>query len=200
VEEFGGAEELWQRYDFTQHNDRPTANRTAGGVALPVHINVTLWAVNKTRTRITESWWLRFNPRFDTHAGGGGHSPQSMRLNKLASLIDPADVLLNGSKVLHALTGGVVYGETLGDPSLLHISSIDVPVVKVGAGNASLAADTPPLAGLNPAPLPNDVAPRVQDGFAFNIFNNLWSTNAIQWFPFDAEDRSWKMRFAMSVP
>ena len=38
--------------------------------------------------------------------------PSSMRLSKLGSLIDPLDIVFNGSKTLHGLDeGGIVYGE-----------------------------------------------------------------------------------------
>ena len=30
--------------------------------------------------------------------------------------------------------------------------------------------------------------------------NNLWETNAIQWYPFLQEDRDWTFRFGMAVP
>ena len=54
------------------------------------------------------------------------------------------------------------------------MASLDVPIVKVGAGNASLDPGAPPLEGLNPAPVPNDRAPNLAQGFGFNIYNNLW--------------------------
>jgi len=73
---------------------------------------------------------------------------------------------------------GVVYGE--GTDDAFRVSSLDVPVVKVGAGNASLEPDAPPLQALNPSPLPIASLPRLAQGFAFNIHNNIWGTNAIQ--------------------
>jgi hypothetical protein len=73
VRDYGGAAELWQRYDFAQ----ASANTNA-----PVHINITLLAFNKTATRITESWWLRFHP-----AENAVLKHRSMRLDKLGALI-----------------------------------------------------------------------------------------------------------------
>jgi len=99
------------------------------------------------------------------------------------------------------LNGGVVYGNNLSDPTALRISSLDIPVIKVGAGNAPLAVDAPPLEALNPAPVPNDVNPNLEQGFAFNLYNNLWSTNAIQWYPFAPQgDEDWVFRFSISAP
>ena len=60
-----------------------------------------------------------------------------------------------------------MYGE--GTDGAFRVSSLDVPVVKVGAGNASLEPDAPPLQGLNPSPLPIASLPRLAQGFAFNI-------------------------------
>eukprot|EP01050_Picozoa_sp_SAG11_P042405 SAG11_NODE_19513_length_465_cov_0.838798_1_plen_87_part_10 len=68
VADYGGARELWQRYDFAQ-----PSGRTA-----PVRVNVTTMAFDKSATRITESWWLRFHPKENA---AFRHS--SMRLSKL---------------------------------------------------------------------------------------------------------------------
>ena len=104
VKEFGGAAELWQRYDFL---------KSSSGV----NVSITLHAVNKTATRITESWWLRFNPK-----ASAALKPSSMRLSKLGALIDPLDIVFNGSKTLHGLDeGGIVYG----DKGSFQLASLD---------------------------------------------------------------------------
>ena len=158
VADYGGARELWQRYEFAQDS-----------VTAPVHVNITTMAFEKTPTRITESWWLRFHPKENAELK---HS--SMRLSKLGALIDPLDVVFNGSKTLHGLDeGGVVYGGSHAE-GVFRVASLDVPIVKVGAGNASLDPSAPPLEGLNPAPVPNDRAPLLSGGLGFNIYNNLW--------------------------
>jgi hypothetical protein len=159
VSDYGGAAELWQRYTF-----RPDAALVGG-----LRVSITASAFNKTATRITESWWMRFQPRESTALN---HS--AMMLEKLGRPVAPLDVVVNGSRTLHGLTlGGVSYL-----PAGFRVSSLDVPVVKVGSGNASLnSADGAPLLGLNPSPVPNDRSPSLADGFAFNIYNNEWGTN-----------------------
>eukprot|EP01044_Picomonas_judraskeda_P000772 COSAG03_NODE_37_length_17551_cov_15.651444_16_plen_924_part_00 len=195
VRDFGGAQELWQRYDFAEHLQ---------GRHHHLRIAITVWAFNKTATRTTESWWLRFQPVENAIL-----QHRDMRLSKLGTLIDPLDVVLNGSRSLHGVDErGVVYinqreqqhQHDRGDTVSLRVSSLDVPVVKIGAGNASLQPDSPPLEALNPSPLPIASLPRLSSGFAWNIYNNLWGTNAIQWYPFVARDKHWKFRFAMEVP
>ena len=186
------AQTLWQRYTFSRRSSGDRA--LPSSAPRPLVVNITTWAFAKTRTRITESWWLRFHPALETAEA------QRMRLHTLGSLIDPRNVVLNGSKTLHALDRGIVYGDDMEDPRSLRIGSLDVPTVKLGAGNASLDANAPPLEGLNPAPVPNDVDPRLENGAAFNVYNNLWETNAIQWYPFLQEDKDWTFRFSMVVP
>jgi len=192
IRDFGGAQTLWQRYTFSRRSSGDRALQSSA--PRPLVVNITTWAFAKTRTRITESWWLRFHPALETAEA------QSMRLHTLGSLINPRNVVLNGSKTLHALDRGIVYGNDIRDPTSLRIGSPDVPTIKVGAGNASLDANAPPLEGLNPAPVPKDVDPRLENGVGFNIYNSLWETNAIQWYPFLQEDRDWTFRFGMAVP
>lgn len=185
VKDYGGAAELWQRYDFAQ----------PAGAKTPVMVNITTLAFNKTATRTTESWWLRFHP---SENAALKHS--SMRLDKLGALIDPLDVVFNGSKTLHGVQSGVIYGNSLTAGDAFRVGSLDVPIVKVGAGNASLEPGAPPLESLNPAPVPNDRNPNLADGFGFNVYNNLWATNGIEWYPYVSRDRDWLFRFSMVVP
>ena len=163
VRDFGGAQELWQGYEFSQHQleSKSNSNDTTGTTSV-LRVNITLWAFNKTATRTTESWWLRFQP-----AENAALRHRNMRLSKLGSLIDPLDVVLNGSRSLHGVDEtGVVYvnhhqqqKDGAGRVSF-RVSSLDVPVVKVGAGNASLEPNAHPIEGLNPSPLPIATLPR----------------------------------------
>ena len=50
---------------------------------------------------------------------------------------------------------------------------------------------------------PDPAAPRCApepELTASNAYNNLWETNAIQWYPFLQEDKDWTFRFGMAVP
>jgi hypothetical protein len=67
-------------------------------------------------------------------------------------------LVLNGSHSLHAITRGVSVMSTQHDERL-HIASVDVPLVDVGAPN----------------PLPNPCqGPDMSEGVAFNLVNNIW--------------------------
>lgn len=122
-----------------------------------------------------------------------------MRLDKLGSLISPLDVVLNGSKSMHAIGKGIVYGPDMNDPAHFAVESLDVPVVKVGAGGASLESSAL-LDGLNPAPVPGDSDPDVEKGFAFNIHSNMWNTNGVEWYPYDSQGQHLKFRFRINMP
>ena len=219
LEDFGSVEEMWMKYHFER--------TSVGGCA----IDVTFTEINKTATRITESHWLRFHPTPTV-------CPSQMRLHKIDSLVDPIDIVYNGSRTLHAVQRGVIYhnpdkkhgtkggvyhnsdkkhdtkggvyhnsghkqqhlsGSDAFNGLFFSVETVDAPVVKIGAGNASLAP-TALLHGLNPAPVPNDRAPDLSGGFAVNLENNLWNTNGIEWFPYDKEGRSMQYRFRINVP
>ncbi|XP_062498804.1 uncharacterized protein LOC134176140 [Corticium candelabrum] len=135
-------------------------------------ITLELSLINKTATRIPESISVYFNPRVE--------DPTMMRLNKLGQLLDPVDVVVNGSRHLHGLspTGGVEYGN-------LQFRSLDTSVVSIG--------------GTNPFPVPAD-KPDLTKGFSFLISNNLWGTNYIMWYPFLPKDASRMYRMVMTIP
>jgi hypothetical protein len=67
-------------------------------------------------------------------------------------------LVLNGSHSLHAISRGVSVRSRRQDEEL-HIGSVDVPLVAVGA----------------PDPLPNPCrGPDMREGVSFNPVNNIW--------------------------
>lgn len=36
-------------------------------------------------------------------------------------------------------------------------------------------------------------------GFAFNIYNNIWDTNYIMWYPYDDVDANFRARFYVDI-
>lgn len=71
----------------------------------------------------------------------------------------------------------------------IQVSSPDVPLVCPMTGNSQ---QTPVVF---PAPLHPITEPIT--GFAFNIYNNIWETNWIFWYPYNPQDANLKARFAV---
>jgi hypothetical protein len=109
----------------------------------------------KPATRIPEALWLNFSP--------ASVPPGSWRIEKLGRWISPDDVILNGSRRLHAVQRGVRC--EAGGRELM-IETLDAPLVAPG---------TPALYELN------NRRPPMNRGVHFNLFNNIWGTNFPQW-------------------
>lgn len=138
-----------------------------------VPITITLYLVNKTATRIPESISLYFNPN--------QVDPSSMAVSKLGRFINVASVMKNGSKHVHGSDKGIHY---LNTPQL-SVSSLDTVLVTIGGTNAF------------PVPM---ATPDPSQGFAFNLFNNIWGTNYIMWWPYADSERSSKFRYTILLP
>lgn len=79
-------------------------------------------------------------------------------LRPLLPLLPPVQLVLNGSHSIHAINRGVSVKSRQQDEEL-HIGSVDVPLLNVGAPN----------------PLPNPCdGPDMREGVAFNPVNNIW--------------------------
>ncbi len=102
-----------------------------------------------------------------------------MAVGKLGEYINVLDVIKNGSKHLHGSDHGISYEEGF------NVTAYDSGVVCVGA----------PTAFPTPA-----VQPSVTQGFSFAIYNNVWGTNYIMWYPYLPEDKSSLYRFKMVLP
>jgi hypothetical protein len=122
---------------------------------------VTLHWRRKEASRIPESSWLEF------------HLPtgfQSLKLSKMGMQIDPAEVVRQGNRALHAIDDHLDI--TLRDrQGLLRVCSLDAPVVSLG----------------RPRILEFDrMLPDLRQGIFFNLHNNLWGTNFPMWYDDDA--------------
>ena len=164
VTEYGAPERIWLELNLPKIDDPR--------VTIPV--NMTVYFVNKTPTRIPESLSMYFSPR-DVNTS-------SMAVSKVGQYVSVTDVVKNGSTHVHSTDNGVRY---TGDYGQLSFTAWDTNVVSVGGTN------------LFPTPM---ITPDPSKGFAFNIFNNLWGTNYILWWPFLEADRSSKFRFTMFIP
>lgn len=151
--DYGAPEEMWLEINV--------GNQTT--------LNMTLYIVNKTATRLPESLSLYFDPPLKDNA--------KMYITKLGSPVPIDSVIQNGSQHLHS-SQCVSYT----NPQLTFLSK-DTSLCCVGF----------------PTPFPTPTAkPVVDDGFSFNIFNNIWGTNYIMWYPYKDEDKSSKYHFVMN--
>ena len=139
--------------------------------AEPLTLNLTVYLTNKTATRIPESLSLVFNPLVQ--------NPSAMLVSKLGEYVSVLDVMKNGSKHLHGSDWGITYTN----------------------GPSFYAQDTSLLCVGAPTPFPTPMEqPDVDQGFAFNLINNIWGTNYIMWYPYLKEDASSKYNFQITLP
>jgi hypothetical protein len=121
----------------------------------------------KRANRMPEAFWLSFRPR--------ATDPGAWTLIKSGAAVRPSEVITGGNRAMHAVLGGVRYA---GADGSLAIESLDAPLVALGERTPlRYTRDQPDLA----------------QGIHFNLFNNAWGTNYIQWF---GEDMSFRFRIA----
>ena len=83
-------------------------------------------------------------------------------------------------------------------PAALAVRSLDAALVAPGNVTSPWEWDAYQRPGTN-STHPAAVGCNPLDGFAFNLFNNLWSTNYILWYPWRAQDASSRFRFRFSL-
>ena len=123
-------------------------------------IYLTLQWFNKQACRLPEALWCSFAPA-NTNATGWSMEKMGQRLSPLA-------VVRNGNRKLHAVERGVDYQDGGEEFS---IESLDAPLVAPGA---------PSLLDFN------NHQPSLEQGFHFNLYNNIWGTNFPMWYEDDA--------------
>ena len=135
-------------------------------------LRVVMGLFNKTQTRLPEAMFVRFNPAMGANA--------TYEVNKLGSWVDSRDVVSGGSKHLHGVVsrGPALRATQLGAASLsssartMSVESLDAGVVNLGALNAY------------PSPV-NTTADTASYGSSLVLWDNLWGTNYVMWWPFE---------------
>lgn len=167
LQQYGAPAIIFLKYDA----DIPKAATPA--------VNVELKWFKKPPTRMPEAYYLSFEP-----SPRQGHQ---WRLHKLGQLIDPLNVIQNGSQRLHVVNNGVFY---LDDRSSgMEILSRDVGLVNVLTSDDYVSTLPLPLSPIT------DVT-----GMAFNLYNNIWDVNYIFWYPYQMSDTDSKFRFTLNFP
>jgi hypothetical protein len=152
-------------------------NYTAGPAAEhTLHTEVHL--LNKTATRLPEAMFVSFDPP----------QPKPLRwsMQKLGSWLHPNETLDGGAKGLHAVSDAGLRCTAGGDR--LTVGSLDAALLRWGA----------------PTPFPNPCLGPVDTagGASYVLFNNMYNTNYVFWWPFDADHAvhaSIKYRFSIRL-
>ncbi|XP_077986944.1 uncharacterized protein LOC144441258 [Glandiceps talaboti] len=165
-EKYGAPQILWIQTDVNNKNKQ-------------VGVDITVQYFNKTSTRIPESLMFNFFP-----PSMPGYQWQ---LNKMGRLVDPMNVVLNGSQMVHGIQDGIQYTK----PGFhgIQITSPDVPVVSIVTKDLPATPYTVPLKPLSAQPI----------GMAYNFVNNVWNTNYIFWYPYMDGDENFKARFRINL-
>ncbi|MDD5350555.1 MAG: DUF5054 domain-containing protein [Chthoniobacteraceae bacterium] len=119
-------------------------------------LDIRLEWFEKPANRMPEAFWLKFAPRPLRGA--------PFTLEKTGLPLDPRQVVRNGNRHLHAVTGPV---ECAG----LSIRSLDA--ILAAPGKPSLLDF-------------NQTQPAPGEGVSFNLYNNAWGTNFPMWYAQDA--------------
>jgi len=135
-----------------------------------IAINYALFS--KTPTRLPEAHWILFNPDVDLFS-------TPFLLGKCGEKINPMQTIQNGSHHIHGQWDGIFFGNGM------HVESLDAGILSIGSPNPF------------PTPL---VTPDPENGFYFNLYNNIWGTNWIMWYPYRDEDENILYRFKITFP
>jgi len=126
-------------------------------------VKINFLCFDKVANRLPEAMWLSFLPQ--------APEPKGWMLEKVDRWISPFEVIRGGNRQMHAVSSAVRYQDAQGS---LSIETLDAPVVALG--------EKLPIY-YSPA------QPDLTKGIHFNLFNNAWGTNYVQWFGEDTRFR-----------
>ncbi|XP_059146377.1 uncharacterized protein LOC131933885 [Physella acuta] len=141
-------------------------------------LDITLLMLGKVTTRLPESIAFGFTPQ---------NLDGVWSLSKMGQSIDPCNVVLNGSQYVYGVDKGVNLLNASGHG--VEILTRDVPIVLLGTTDHT---DSP-----FPVPLHPFKCSTIQT-VSFNLYNNIWNTNYIYWYPYNKEDADFKARFSLN--
>ncbi|KAK3603808.1 hypothetical protein CHS0354_042809 [Potamilus streckersoni] len=161
---YGAPQEVWLNYTIGDDQKLPG-------------MNIEVQWFKKAPTRLPEALFFEFSP-----VGKPGYRWQ---LQKTGSIIDPLNVVQNGSQRLHAIDKGLYYTDNT--MAGLEILSNDAPLVNLLTSSLYVSTIPLPLAPVNNI-----------TGIAINLYNNIWETNWIFWYPYDNMNIGQKFRFGLN--
>eukprot|EP01043_Picozoa_sp_COSAG02_P040431 COSAG02_NODE_3274_length_7030_cov_14.860008_2_plen_203_part_00 len=136
-----------------------------------LHIDV---QYHKRQTRMAESLWVSFAPRV--------LEPRGWRVDKLGQSIDPFDVVVNGSRAMHAVWRGLQYYEPPlaphAAPAPSHFFGGKLKDVDTAPTLEIVSLDAPVVAVDKPSPIVFLRDQQIEGhSWHFNLFNNAWNVN-----------------------
>jgi hypothetical protein len=106
-------------------------------------------------------------------------------MSVLNEAVDPLFIVNNGSRHLHAVSESGILWKPAGRPSM-QILSKDAAVVGFGIPNGF--------------PVPLAESPNIKEyGASFCLWNNLWGTNYVMWYPFENEEVEKNSNFEFQI-
>lgn len=122
-------------------------------------LNIKISLKNKDAIRYAESLSLQINPKVC--------NPSGYSIQKLGQYLSPLDIVGGGNKVAHVVDNAIKYDAI---DKKFKITALDNRLVYVGQDNI---LDY------------NDYFPKIENGFYFCLYNNIWGTNFRLWYEDD---------------
>ncbi len=132
-------------------------------------VDVRFTSMGKNSNRLPEAMWFTFAPQ--------GIVPDSWEMDKVDQPVRATDVVRNGGRAMHAVSGSIRCETSAG--RRFQVQTLDAPVVAVG--------ERSPL-NFSPG------EPDLSKGMHVCLYNNAWGTNYLQWNSGD-----WSYRFTISA-
>ena len=184
---YGAPTKVWIKYSSTSTSGTGAEVKTKTPL-----MNVEVVWEGKRPSRLCESIWLEVRPDLPNSLPKNDDGTQQWKLyvDKIGQRVDTADVVANGGGALHGIdpNGGVslVANGASSATAGLYVSSLDAGLVAPGS-NTNIwnytAYDKVPV---NPS-----------DGFAFDLYSNLYATNYPMWYPWRKENGFSRFRFQL---
>jgi len=138
-------------------------------------INITLQVFGKTTTRLPEAMFFKFNAKPNNFGA-------DWKMQKLGLWMDPLDTHTGGSRHLHSVSSdGVLFNST---SHALQIIPLDSPLLCWGVPSSF--------------PTPIRKTPDLSYGPSFILWDNVWGTNYIMWFPFLPQEQNIKWEYTIN--
>eukprot|EP01084_Bolivina_argentea_P261268 441446_1 len=149
-----------------------------------------IW-INKTVTRMPESIFLKFNPI-------KCNEWKVEKINKMLSVDN--NVMINGTFHSHAFTNNITCNFSDGSSKFINIISKDSGLSVFEPKYTNVSSYFYNQFTSFPTPFDN-ISYNNNSGVAYLLYNNIWGTNYIQWYPFNIpNDQNSTFRFNIILP